>query len=148
MIYVNSLTGTNSEWLTLCPDMAFLPLFLAKYVCDRFHSTHPQLVPDPSGKLSHREIADLAGPCTWSRLFLSRWTPGAAPCRVPLRLSMCWLFDTLLWLDRWVLAFQWLGEMHDGCKSTCVWWWADLKIIRVFICRLILNDIWFFLYDI
>ena len=72
MIQVNSLTGTNSKWLTLCPDMAFLPRFLAKYVCGRFHCSHPQLVPDPSGKLSHREIEDLAGPCTWSRLFLSR----------------------------------------------------------------------------
>jgi len=59
MIQVNSLTGTDSEWLILCPDMAFLPRFLAKYVCDRFHCSHPQLVPDPSGKLSYREIADL-----------------------------------------------------------------------------------------
>jgi len=39
--------------------MEFLPRFLAKHVCDRFHSTHPQRVPDPSEKLSHREIADL-----------------------------------------------------------------------------------------
>jgi len=39
--------------------MAFLPRFLAKYVCDRFHSAHLQRVPDPSGKLFHREIADL-----------------------------------------------------------------------------------------
>jgi len=59
MIQVNSLTGTNSEWLTLCANMAFLPRFLAKYVCDRFHCSHPQLVSDPSGKLSYREIADL-----------------------------------------------------------------------------------------
>jgi len=59
IIQVNSLAGSNSEWLTLCPEMAFLPRFLAKYVCDRFHSAHPQVVPDPSGKLSHKEIADL-----------------------------------------------------------------------------------------
>jgi len=59
IIQVNSLAGSTSEWLTLCPEMAFLPRFLAKYVCDRFHSAHPQVVPDPSGKLSHKEIADL-----------------------------------------------------------------------------------------
>ena len=59
MIQVNSLTCTNSDWLTLCPDMAFLPRFLAKYVCDRFDCDHPQVVPDPSGKSSHREIVDL-----------------------------------------------------------------------------------------
>ena len=71
MIQVNSLMGTNSKWLTLCPDTTFLPRFLAKYVCDNFHCTHPQLVPDPSQKLYYREIADLVQFVpTWSRLFL------------------------------------------------------------------------------
>jgi len=39
--------------------MAFLPRFLAKYVCNRFHCSHPQLVLDPSGKLSYREIVNM-----------------------------------------------------------------------------------------
>ena len=59
VVQVNSLTGSNSGWLALCPNLGFLPRFLARYVCNRFHSTHLQLVPHPSGKLFNREIADL-----------------------------------------------------------------------------------------
>ena len=32
---------------------------MAKYTCARFHASHPQLVPDPVGLLSHQEIAEV-----------------------------------------------------------------------------------------
>jgi len=59
ILQVNSLVGTNSEWLGLCPDLVHLPRFLAKYVGARFHVSHPQQVPDPNGLLAHREIATM-----------------------------------------------------------------------------------------
>ena len=59
ILQVNSLVGTNSEWLGLCPDLVHLPRFLAKYVGARFHASHPQKVPDPNGLLAHREIATM-----------------------------------------------------------------------------------------
>jgi len=54
VVQVNSLSGPNSEWLKLCPDLQHLPRFLVKYACARFHASHPQLVPDPVGLLSHQ----------------------------------------------------------------------------------------------
>jgi len=33
--------------------------FLAKYRCARYHASHPQLVPDPVGLLSHQEITQV-----------------------------------------------------------------------------------------
>jgi len=56
---VNSLVGTNSEWLGLCPNLVYLLRFLAKYVGTRFHASHPQKVHDPNGLLAHREIATM-----------------------------------------------------------------------------------------
>ena len=50
-IRVKSPSGPNSEWIQKCPDLVHLPRFLAKYVCDRYHRTHPNLVPDPTGLL-------------------------------------------------------------------------------------------------
>jgi len=37
----------------------FKPRFLAKYTCARFHASHPQLVPDPVGLLSHQDITEV-----------------------------------------------------------------------------------------
>ena len=59
VVQVNSLCGPNSEWLKLCADLQHLPRFLAKYTCERFHVSHPQLVPDPVGLLSHQEITEV-----------------------------------------------------------------------------------------
>jgi hypothetical protein len=59
VVQVNSLCGPNSEWLKLCADLQHLPRFLAKYTCARFHASHPHLVPNPVGLLSHQEITEL-----------------------------------------------------------------------------------------
>ena len=59
VVQVNSLCGPNSEWLKLYADLQHLPRFLAKYTCARFHVSHPQLVPDPVGLLSHQEITEV-----------------------------------------------------------------------------------------
>jgi len=59
VVQVNSLSGPNSEWLKLCSDVQHLPRFLTKYTCARFHASHPQLVPDPVGLLSHQEITQV-----------------------------------------------------------------------------------------
>ena len=59
VMQVKSLCEPNSEWLKLCPDLHHLPRFLAKYTCARFHASHPQLVPDPVGLLSHQEITQV-----------------------------------------------------------------------------------------
>jgi len=59
VVQVKSLSGPNSEWLKLCPDLQRLPQFLVKYTSARFHASHPQLVPDPVGLLSHQEITQV-----------------------------------------------------------------------------------------
>ena len=40
ILQVNSLVGTNTECLGLCPDLVHLPRFLAKYVGARFNAMH------------------------------------------------------------------------------------------------------------
>jgi len=59
ILQVNSLVGTNSEWLGLCPDLVHLPRLLAKCIGARFHASHPQKVPDQNGLVAHREIANM-----------------------------------------------------------------------------------------
>lgn len=59
ILQVNSFVGANSEWLALCPDLLHFPRFLAKYVCARFHASHPSLVPDPVGLMSHLEMMEM-----------------------------------------------------------------------------------------
>ena len=56
--------------------------------------------------LSQVRASKTGGAHTLFWVLVSRRKPGTVPCRVVLRLSMHWLFDTLLWLDRWVLVFS------------------------------------------